>query len=193
MMQLPIVGGPANGYRQRPSGKKRREAPTVESIHGETTRRHPLMPTLDTRRRKVMPRLPRSAVLKRARAPTVSTTWLGMYGSGWPTATTSIIISTARSTTHEGRPLGPCVRFVEERGIVLRLCSPPPIAMPMCRQHDAVMSGSAAPRMLRSSSCRATLSVTHADHGTAQNSIVSGAGGRPIHRKVLGISYTLPT
>ena len=83
--------------------------------------------------------------------------WPGVYGSGWQTATTSIIISTARSKTHEGRPLGPCERSVEERGIVPRLYSPRPIATPMCRQHDAVMSGSAAPRMLRSSSCRAPL------------------------------------
>ena len=36
-MRLPIVGGLANGYRQRPSGKRRRGAPTVGSIRGGTT------------------------------------------------------------------------------------------------------------------------------------------------------------
>jgi hypothetical protein len=37
----------------------------------------------------------------------------------------------------------------------------------------------------------ATLSVTHADNGTGLNSIVSGAAGRPIHRKVQGILYPI--
>ena len=151
MMPRNIVDEPTNDYRQKRSGRRRREAPTVGSIHGETTRQRASMPTLDTRRPQAMLRLPKSAVLKRARAHTAFMIWLGMYGNGWQTATTSIITSIARSTTREGQPLDRCAWFEEGHGIVPQRLSPRLIATPIYHQSAEAMSGSAVPRMRRSS------------------------------------------